>query len=260
MVLGTSGLRFREKVAIVTGGTRGIGYATADRLFREGARVLVSYRSDAAAANEAIARWDQLRPGGAHSFAADVADEHAVKAMVAACVERFGRVDILVNNAGHAARATIDDYPTEEWRRTISVNLDGVFYCVREVVPHMTKAGGGAIVTISSIAAFTGGATSLAYTASKAAVNAFTKKLALELAPRGIRANTVAPGPVLTDLIKLNGMAGAPPGPGFEEAARKIVPVGHVARPEEIAAVIAFLCSDESSYITGECIRATGGL
>jgi NAD(P)-dependent dehydrogenase (short-subunit alcohol dehydrogenase family) len=91
-------------------------------------------------------------------------------------------------------------------------------------------------------------------------VNAFTKKLAVELAPHGIRANTVAPGPVLTDMLRRTGMGGAPPGPGFEEAAKKLVPVGHVAQPQEIAAVIAFLCSDESSYITGECIRATGGL
>lgn len=254
-------MRFTGKVAIVTGGTRGIGRATAERLAREGARVLVSYRTDEAVAKEVVDRWNEERPGGALAVAADVADERAVKAMVDACMQQFGGIDILVNNAGHGARATIADYPTEEWRRTMSVNLDGVFYCVREVVPHMIKAGnGGAIVTMSSIAAFTGGATSLAYTASKAAVNAFTKKLSIELAPHRIRANTVAPGPVMTDMLRRNGMGGALPGPGFEEAANKLVPIGHVARPEEMAAVIAFLCSDESSYITGECIRATGGL
>jgi NAD(P)-dependent dehydrogenase (short-subunit alcohol dehydrogenase family) len=180
--------------------------------------------------------------------------------MMAECTRHFGRIDILINNAGYGAKATVIDYPTENWRDTMRVNLDGVFFCVREVVPHMIKAGGGSIVTISSIAAFTGGATSLAYTASKAAVNAFTKKLAVEVAPHGIRANTVAPGPVLTDMLKRTGMGGAPPGPGFEAAAKKLVPVGHVAQPQEIAAVIAFLCSEEASYITGECIRATGGL
>jgi 3-oxoacyl-[acyl-carrier protein] reductase len=253
-------MRFSGKVAIVTGGARGIGRATAELLARDGASVLVNYRADERAAKDVVDRLNGARPNSAHAFAADVGDEDEVKAMVAECVQHFGRADILVNNAGYGAKATILDYPTENWRETMRVNLDGVFYCVREVVPHMIKAGGGAIVTISSIAAFTGGATSLAYTASKASVNAFTKKLAVELAPHGIRANTVAPGPVLTDMLRRTGMGGAPPGPGFEEAAKKLVPVGHVAQPQEIAAVIAFLCSDESSYITGECIRATGGL
>jgi 3-oxoacyl-[acyl-carrier protein] reductase len=257
---GMQGLRFEGKVALVTGGGRGIGRATVERLAREGAKVLVNYRQDERAAKEVVDALNSKFPDTAYAVAADVGDESAVKAMVAACVRHFGRIDILVNNAGYGAKATIVDYPTENWRETMRVNVDGVFFCVREVVPHMIKAGGGAIVTISSIAAFTGGATSLAYTASKASVNAFTKKLAVELAPHRIRANTVAPGPVLTDLLRRTGMGGAPPGPGFEEAARKLVPVGHVARPEEIAAVITFLCSDESSYITGECIRATGGL
>lgn len=253
-------MRFTEKVAIVTGGARGIGRATTELFAREGARVVVAYRSDERLATEFCDGLNAARAGSALAVRADVGNEDAVRAMVAAAADRFGRIDILVNNAGYGAKATIVDYPTENWRETMHVNLDGVFYCVREVVPHMIKAGGGAIVTLSSIAAFTGGATSLAYTASKAAVNAFTKKLAAEVAPHGIRANTVAPGPVMTDMLRRTGMGGAPPGPGFEEAARKLVPVGHIARPEEIAAVIAFLCSDESSYITGECIRATGGL
>jgi len=253
-------MRFPGKVAIVTGGTKGIGRATAELFAREGASVFVTYRSDEQTAKRVVDEWNEARPNGARAIAADVGDEEAVKAMVADCVKHFGRIDFLVNNAGYGAKATIADYPTENWRESIRVNLDGVFYCVREVVPHMIKAGGGAIVTISSIAAFTGGATSLGYTAAKAAVNAFTKKLAVEVAPHRIRANTVAPGPVLTDMLRRNGMGGAPPGPGFEEAASKLVPVGHVAHPEEIAAVIAFLCSDDASYITGECVRATGGL
>lgn len=253
-------MRFTGKVAVVTGGGRGIGRATTELLAREGAQVLVNYRSDEKAAREVVGRLNQERPNSALAFAADVGDEAAVKAMMTECARHFGHIDILVNNAGYGAKATVVDYPTENWRDTMRVNLDGVFFCVREVVPHMIKAGGGSIVTMSSIAAFTGGATSLAYTASKAAVNAFTKKLAVEVAPHGIRANTVAPGPVLTDMLKRTGMGGAPPGPGFEEAAKKLVPVGHVAQPHEIAAVIAFLCSQEASYITGECVRATGGL
>jgi NAD(P)-dependent dehydrogenase (short-subunit alcohol dehydrogenase family) len=253
-------MRFTGKVAIVTGSTRGIGRATAELLAGEGANIIINYRSGDDAAVALVAQLNGIRPNAAYAFRADVGDEHAVKAMVAECVRQFGRIDILVNNAGYGAHATIIDYSTENWQETIRVNLSGVFYCVREVVPLMIDAGGGAIVTVSSIAAFTGGATSLGYTASKAAVNAFTKKLAIELAPHGIRANTVAPGPVMTDMLLRNGMGGLQPGPGFEEAANRLVPVGHVARPEEIAEVIAFLCSDSASYITGECIRATGGL
>jgi 3-oxoacyl-[acyl-carrier protein] reductase len=253
-------MRFTGKVAVITGSTRGIGRATAELLARDGASVLVNYRSDEKAAAVLVDELNGIRPNAAYAFRADVGDEDEVKAMVTECVQHFGRLDILINNAGVGARATIIDYPTENWQETLRVNLNGTFYCVREVVPFMIQAGGGAIVTISSIAAFTGGATSLAYTASKAAVIAFTKKLAIELAPHGIRANTVAPGPVMTDMLRRNGMGGAAPGPGFEEAANRLVPVGHVAQPEEIAEVIAFLCSDGASYITGECVRATGGL
>jgi 3-oxoacyl-[acyl-carrier protein] reductase len=252
-------MRFAGKVAIVTGASRGIGRATAELLASQGANVLINFRSDHAAARAVVDLVERGRPGCAFEFRADVGDPQAVGAMTAACVERFGRIDILVNNAAHAREATILDLTLEDWRETLRVNVDGMFHCVREAVPHMVRSGGGVIVNVSSNAAFYGGITSVAYTASKGAINSFSKKLALELAPRGIRVNVVVPGLTDTDMLRRLGAHRYSDGLPPDAAIRKAVPLGRIGRPEEVAAVIAFLCSDEASYVTGEFVRVTGG-
>lgn len=244
-------MRFAGKAAIVTGGSRGIGQAIAELFGHDGAQVLVTYRENEAAAKAVVDRINSEGPGRAIGFRADVADPDQVRAMVACCLESFGHVDMLVNNAGYVTNASILDYSDADWRQTMGVNLDGTFYSMREVAPLMVKQGSGSIVNISSIAAFTGGANSAAYTASKMAVIGLTKRVALELAQYGIRVNAVAPGGTETDMVRGLGAAA--------DMFKKLTPLGRLAQPSEIAAVVAFLCSEEASFITGECIRATGG-
>lgn len=241
-------MRFAGKAAIVTGASRGIGRAIAELLHREGAQVLVNYRSNEAAAMAVVQQLNPERPNSIVAFRADVGEPDEVRAMVAHCLGAFGRVDILVNNAGYVQDATILDHSDANWRQTMRANLDGVFYCTREVAPHMVRQRSGSIVSISSIAAYTGGVNSAAYTATKAAVIAITRKIAVELAQYGIRVNAVAPGGVETDMAR-----------GLSDTFKKMTPLGRLAQPSEIAAVVTFLCSDEASFVTGECVRATGG-
>lgn len=241
-------MRFEGKAAIVTGAARGIGRATAELLHNDGAQVLVNFRTNEAAATALVEQLNSVRQNSAVAFRADVGDPDEVRAMIARCLEAFGRVDILVNNAGYVQDATILDHTDAIWRETMRANLDGPFYCIREVAPYMVQQRSGAIVSISSIAAYLGGVNSAAYTASKAAVIALTRKISLELAQYGIRVNAVAPGGTETEMVR-----------DRVEALRKLHPMGRLAQPGEIAAVIAFLCSDEASFITGECVKVAGG-
>lgn len=250
---------FTDKVAIVTGGSRGIGAATARLLVEHGARVLVAYRENDVAANQLAAELNESGTQSVVTHRCNVGEWSDVQEMVDRCAQELGAVDVLVNNASVATKATLESITVEDWAETRRVNLDGPFFCCKATLPHMRERGGGAIVNVSSLAAATGGATSPAYSATKAALLGFTKKLALELAPEQIRVNIVAPGMTDTDMQRDLGAGRLGAGSDFAETVRKLIPLGRMADPSEIASVIAFLCSTGASYITGECVYVTGG-
>lgn len=242
------------RVALVTGASRGIGRAIAMELARAGFGVGVNYLSRQDQAEGTVAA---ITAGGGEAVAlqADVADPQAVDRMFAALDRQFGRLDALVNNAGIGARieslTAIDD---ATWRRTLAVNLDGAFYCLRAAVPRLRAAGGGRIVNISSGAAKTGGLIGAHYAASKAGLLALTAKAARELARDGISVNAVLPSVIETEMLgALAGSAEA------RERLRAQFPIGRFGRPEEVAQVVRFLLVEAPGYLTGEFLSLRGG-
>jgi 3-oxoacyl-[acyl-carrier protein] reductase len=243
-----------NRVALVTGGSRGIGRAIAVALAGAGYAVVVNFasrRGDAEAAIAAIA----AAGGIGASIQADVSDADAVGRMFAAVDERFGRLDALVNNAGIGQRfdrlTEIDD---ETWRRTLAVNLDGAFFCMRAAIPRLKAAGGGRIVNVSSGAAKTGGAIGAHYAASKAGMLALTAKAAREFARDGIAVNAVLPSVIETDMLEA-----IAPDPAARDRLRTQFPIGRFGRPEEVARVVRFLVAEAPDYLTGEFISLRGG-
>ncbi len=243
-----------KKIALVTGASRGIGRAVALELARAGYAIGVNYVSRGAEAASVVAEIERAG-GAAAALAADVSDPAAVEAMFRALDARFGRLDALVNNAGIGRRvdsvAAIDD---ATWRRTLAVNLDGAFFCMRAAIPRMRAAGGGRIVNVSSGAARTGGAIGAHYAASKAGLLALTAKAARELAREGITVNAVLPSVIETDM--LGELAASP---AAADRLRATFPIGRFGRPEEVASVVRFLCVEAPEYLTGECISLRGG-
>jgi 3-oxoacyl-[acyl-carrier protein] reductase len=240
-----------NEVALVTGASRGIGKAIALRLALDGYDVAVNYLSNEAGAGEVSAKI--LEKGWkAQVYKADVADDEAVKNMVDAVRENLGPISALVNNAGIYQRSTFSDLSADDWRRTIDVNLTGCFNCAKAVVPDMQKRKGGNIVNISSMLGFKGSSHGAHYAASKAGVIAFTKSLALELSPHGIRVNAIAPGAIETEIIAYDT-------PEQREKRIESTPIRKVGQPEEIASIVSFLISEEASYMTGETLHANGG-
>jgi 3-oxoacyl-[acyl-carrier protein] reductase len=243
-----------SKVALVTGASRGIGRSIAESLAEAGYAVVVNFATRADDAEATVAAV-AARGGTGVALQADVSDAAAVTRMFAAVDRRFGRLDALVNNAGVGRRvdrlADIDD---ETWRRTLAVNLDGAFFCMRAAIPRLQAAGGGRIVNISSGAAHTGGAVGAHYAASKAGMLALTAKAARELARAGIAVNAVLPSVIETDMLE----AVAP-----DAAARARVlaqlPIGRFGRPDEVARVVRFLVAEAPDYLTGEFISLRGG-
>jgi NAD(P)-dependent dehydrogenase (short-subunit alcohol dehydrogenase family) len=243
-----------DKVVLVTGASRGIGRAIAEALAGAGYSVVINFafrRGDADAVTAAIAAGG----GTAVSVQADVSDAAAVDRMFATVDARFGRLDALVNNAGIGRRIErLTDIDDETWRRTLAVNLDGAFFCMRAAIPRLKAAGGGRIVNVSSGAAKTGGAIGAHYAASKAGVLALTAKAARELARDGIAVNSVLPSVIETDMLE----AVAPDAAGRDRL-RAQLPIGRFGRPEEVASVVRFLVTEAPEYLTGEFISLRGG-
>ena len=250
--------RLKGKVAVVTGGGSGIGRATCELFAEEGAAVVVAERDPASGPQTADAI---TRRGGRALFVrTDVADEAGVRAMADEAARAFGRIDVLVNNAAVFVLRGIEATP-QEWRQVLDVNVMGPALVAKHVVPHLRRAGGGAIVNLASMSSFIAQPQFVTYNASKAAVANMTRCMALDLAPDNIRVNAVAPGAVWTPIVqRLTAQA------GLDRAAADKHPdwggahmIKRIAEPREIACAILFLASDEASFITGENLMVDGG-
>jgi 3alpha(or 20beta)-hydroxysteroid dehydrogenase len=241
--------RLADKVALITGGSRGMGAAEARLFVEHGAQVAIADVLDAE--GEVLAK--ELGPS-ARYIHLDVTDEQSWAACVDDVVQSFGALDVLVNNAGIASLAPIVDTTTEEYLRVVGVNQLGVFLGIRTAIPAMTTAARASIVNISSIEGIAGSPATIAYSASKFAVRGMTKVAAIELAPLGIRVNSIHPGGVRTPMLDPIG--------GVNLAARvePLIPMKRLGAPEEIALLALFLASDESSYCTGSEFVADGGI
>jgi len=239
------------RVAIVTGAAEGIGYTTVERLASAGAHVAVADLNEQAAQQAA----QRLTTAGhtAVGVAVDVSDEGAVRRMIEQVTGQLGPVEILINNAGIAADAAdVQDFDIATWDRVVAVNLRGVFLCCRFALPGMLALGRGRIVNVASIAGKEGNPRMSAYSAAKAGVIAFTKSLAKEVAQKGIYVNSVAPAVIHTRILDQ-----LPQSAVDYMTAR--IPMGRVGRPEEVAALIHWLASDECSFTTGQCLDISGG-
>jgi 2-dehydro-3-deoxy-L-rhamnonate dehydrogenase (NAD+) len=244
-------LELPGRVAIVTGAARGIGFAIAERLSRAGAHLVIADVAEEGAATAV----ERLREGGGKAVAlvADVTRPEQVAAMVERALEAFGKLDILVNNAGITGRdAPLWETTDDDWEKVISLNLTATFYCCRAVVPHMRERRSGAIVNVASISGKEGNPNMIPYSVSKAGVICLTKALAKEVIQDGVRVNAVAPGVIETPLLdQLQ--------PEAIEYMRSKVPMGRMGRPEEVAAVVHLLASDDASFVTGQCYDISGG-
>ena len=242
----------KGRVALVTGGSRGIGRAIALRLAEEGCDVAVNYHEASAAAGEVV---DAIKGMGRNALAvkADVASALEVESMVILVEEELGAIDILVNNAGIHKHHKSWEMSVVDWQRIIDVNLTGAYLTTRTVGPGMAKRGWGRVVNISSVVAMSGTDHEAHYAASKAGMHGLTKSTALELSPQGVTVNAVAPGWIRTD------MTGDATEEDLAEAMRE-VPLGRIGEPEEIASVVAYLASPDASYVTGQVLHVNGGM
>ncbi|HIZ07211.1 MAG TPA: 3-oxoacyl-[acyl-carrier-protein] reductase [Candidatus Eubacterium avistercoris] len=242
----------KDKVALVTGASSGIGKEIAKMLAARGAKVIVNYMSSEESAKAVVAEIEEAG-GTAECIQCSVNDFAAVGAMMKDVIKRYGRIDILVNNAGITKDNLLMAMKEEEFDAVIDVNLKGTFNTMRHVYRQMLKQKSGSIINISSISGVLGNPGQANYAASKAGVIGMTKSMARELAGRGVRVNAVAPGFVETPMTeKLSDTA--------REAGLAQVPMGRFAKPEEIASAVCFLASDEASYITGQVLHVDGGM
>jgi NAD(P)-dependent dehydrogenase (short-subunit alcohol dehydrogenase family) len=244
------------RVALVTGGSAGIGLAAALAFAREGARVVIGSRDP----ERGTAAAERIRAlgGDAVHVATDVAEADQVEALIAACVERHGRLDCAFNNAARGGpNALCADIEPDDFDRTLAVNLRGVWLCMRHEIRQMQRQGGGAIVNMSSVDGLTASPYAAAYSASKHAVNGLTRTAAVEYGDAGIRVNAVCGGPFATDMLA--GAYGRDLD-WVERYRRPAIPLGRLGRPEECAELAVWLCSDAASYVTGQCIPVDGGL
>ena len=237
-----------DRVAIVTGGTRGIGAAISRRLVARGSRVVAVFRGDTGAAD---AMQDELATLRARQV--DLSDAQACVSLVESVVAEYGRLDHLVNNAGLLLEARAVDTGIDDWDRTVAVNLSAAFHLARTAIPVMRAAGYGRIVNVSSVTAVMGSPSEAAYGAAKAGLHGLTRSLARETARAGITVNTVVPGVFDTDMT-----ASMPE--TTQEAIRRMIPVGRRGHPDELAAAVDFLLDDAAAYCTGSVLTVDGGL
>ena len=242
--------RFVNYVGLVTGGSEGIGLAIAHRLIAEGATVYVCGRRE-----EVLAAAGESLGPKAHTRQLDVADSSALQGLIAEIQETHGRFDFLVNNAMHVGWSAIADTAMEDFRQDFRVNVDAAFASTQAALAVMVAEGRGAILNVSSINGLLAFENMAAYSASKAALIHFSKCAAMEAAPHGVRVNVIAPGVIATPSTQaaLGGI------PGYTEAVAGSVPMNRLGEPKEVAAVAAFLLSDDASYVTGVCLSVDGG-
>lgn len=244
-------MRLKNKVAVITGGSRGIGFATADKFLQEGAAVIITASSPATAGRAAETLKEKHPESVVAGISPDLSSLDSVREAFQEIIRQYGSIDILVNNAGVSDSVPFTEYTEENFDRVMNLNVKGVFNASRAVVDHMAERGKGVILSTSSMVSIYGQPGGVAYPASKFAVNGFTISLARELGPKGIRVNAVAPGITETDMMK------AVPKEVIDPLIAQI-PLRRLGQPEDIASAFAFLASDEASYITGVILSVDG--
>ncbi len=241
-----------QRIAFVTGGSRGIGRAISVRLARMGMKVGINYVSNPAAAEETLR---QIEEAGGQGFLApfNVADADAVQGQLKAVLDAQGRIDVLVNNAGITRDGLMARMKEEDWDSVLDTNLKGAFLCSKAVMRSMMKQKWGRIINIASVVGCTGNGGQVNYSAAKAGLIGLSKSLARELASRGITVNCIAPGYIVTDMTDSLGE-------DVQQALKEQIPLGVLGTPEDVAAAAAFLASDDSAYITGQTLHVNGGM
>jgi 3-oxoacyl-[acyl-carrier protein] reductase len=251
MVGMTPGKELAGKVAIVTGAARNIGRAIARSLASGGASVMVNAKTSREQAQETVAMIEKAG-GKAAVHIADVTDARAVAEMVEATMKRFGRIDALVNNAAVRMETPFSEIKLDDWRRVLSIVLDGAFICTQACLPHMIKAGGGTVINIGGLTGHRGATGRAHVIAAKSGLAGMTKAVALDLAPHHITVNCVVPGTIDSQ----RGLPGVPERPAHRTAPP---PIGRRGEPEEVAAMVRMLCGPDARYITGQAIHVNGG-
>lgn len=240
-----------NKVAIVTGGSRGIGFATVNAFLQEGATVILC-ASSPESAQKAVKKLNEIYPSAdIRGISPDLTDFNQVKTDFEKVYSEFGRIDILVNNAGVSDSTPLSDYTSEAFDKIMDLNVKGVFNCSKAAAEYMTEQGSGVILNTSSMVSITGQPSGIAYPASKSAVNGLTLSLARELGPKGIRVNAVAPGITYTDMMR------SVPKEVIDPLIARI-PLRRIGQPEDIANAFVFLASEKASYITGVVLSVDG--